>query len=58
MNTRRLVTSLVAAGTLAVQPAISQTRQWRPEERVVLRDYSTVFQVATTNDAVYAATVG
>ncbi|MCH6546817.1 MAG: hypothetical protein IH798_00085, partial [Gemmatimonadetes bacterium] len=58
MKNRRLVTTLLAAGTVAAQPATSQTRQWRPEERVVLRDYSTVFQVAATNDAVYAATTG
>ncbi len=43
---------------LVAQGSLAQTRQWRPEERVVLRDYSTVFQVATTNDAVYAATTG
>ncbi len=54
----RPITTLLAACTVSVQPATSQTRQWRPEERIVLRDYSTVFQVATTNDAVYAATGG
>jgi hypothetical protein len=34
------------------------TRRWRPEERVVLRDFSFVYEVTATNDAVYAATWG
>ena len=55
-----LAASLLAVAVLRVPTTSAQTgtRTWRPEERVVLRDYSTVFQVATTNDAVYAATGG
>ncbi len=34
------------------------TRNWRPEERVVLRDYSDVLQVAATGAGVYAVTRG
>ena len=34
------------------------TRNWRPEERVVLRDYNDVLQVAATGAGVYAVTRG
>ncbi len=48
----------VAFFRIPATTAQTGTRTWRPEERVVLRDYSSVFQVAATNEAVYAATGG
>ena len=43
---------------LVAQPAVSQSRIWRPEERVVLRNYNHILQVAATNIGVFAATRG
>ena len=43
---------------LVAQPAVSQSRIWRPEERVVLRNYNHILQVAATNLGVFAATRG
>ena len=43
---------------LVAQPAVSQSRIWRPEERVVLRNYNHILQVAATNAGVFAATRG
>jgi ligand-binding sensor domain-containing protein len=56
MTLRIAGAALLAA--LFTTPTAAQTRIWRPDERVVLRDYGVVFQVAATNDAVYAATSG
>jgi hypothetical protein len=55
--TFRLAGAVVFTALLTT-PTVAQTRIWRPDERVVLRDYGFVYQVATTNEAVYAATAG
>ena len=50
------IAGAVVVTALLTTPTVAQTRIWRPDERVVLRDYGFVHQVATTNEAVYAAT--
>ena len=52
-----LAIGLLLANALSAL-AQTGTRNWRPEERVVLRDYGDVYQVATTNAAVFAVTRG
>lgn len=61
-STRRGIPShvsiLVALASTLPASAQTGTRIWRPEERVVLRDFSDVLQVATTTAGVYALTRG
>ena len=49
---------ILALATALPASAQTGTRLWRPEERVVLRDYSHVLQVAATNAGIFAVTSG
>ena len=55
MTARRIAVGVLAA-TLAAAPLASQgpTRDWRPEERVVVGDFSTITSVAAASDRVFA----
>jgi hypothetical protein len=54
------VTALVLAAVVGVQPLAAQhgSRLWRPDERVVITDFSYVDAVAVGRDRMYAVTRG
>ncbi len=49
-------TALAAAGLLVTTGSLSAQRLWRPEDRLILRDYTRVVAVAAGLDRAYAVT--